>query len=127
MQPNYGLDVLFGARESYVEFTPDILGDLRFTVDEAASLLNTLRGVEFPLEHVNALHLRTEGWAVGLKMAGLSLGRQEDAGRFIAAFTGTQRYLMDYLIEEVLEARIAPWGATRSISRKKLCNRVSAE
>ena len=61
------------------------------------------RGAELPLEDVSALNLRTEGWAVGLKMAALSLGQQEDVPAFIAAFTGSQRYIMDYLIEEVLQ------------------------
>ncbi len=77
--------------------------DLRFTLDEAAGLLRELRGAELPPEDVNALNLRTEGWAVGLKMAALSLGQQEDVSAFIAAFTGSQRYIMDYLIEEVLQ------------------------
>jgi ATP/maltotriose-dependent transcriptional regulator MalT len=77
--------------------------DLRFTLDEAADLLRELRGAELLPEDVNALNLRTEGWAVGLKMAALSLGRQEDVPAFIAAFTGSQRYIMDYLIEEVLQ------------------------
>lgn len=77
--------------------------DLRFTLDEAASLLKELEGPELPADDVSALNERTEGWVVGLKMAALSLRRQQDIPGFIAAFTGSQRYIMDYLIEEVLQ------------------------
>ncbi len=77
--------------------------DLRFTLDEAASLLRELRGADLALEDVCALNVRTEGWAVGLKMAALAMRHQKDLSAFTAAFTGSQRYVMDYLIEEVLE------------------------
>jgi len=76
--------------------------DLRFTTDEAASLLKELKGPELSAEDIGALNERTEGWAAGLKMAALSLRRERDIPGFIAAFTGSQRYIMDYLIEEVL-------------------------
>jgi LuxR family transcriptional regulator, maltose regulon positive regulatory protein len=76
--------------------------ELRFTVDEAAELLKTLRGSYLPTEDVAALTQRTEGWAVGLKMAALSMRPGKDPSEFIATFAGSQRYVMDYLIEEVL-------------------------
>jgi len=75
--------------------------DLRFTVDEAAELL---RQVSADLDRTAAAALaeRTEGWAVGLQLAALSLRTQPDVARFVAAFTGSHRYVLDYLTEEVL-------------------------
>ena len=53
-------------------------------------------------EDVNALNLRAEGWIAGLQMAAISLRGTEDISAFIAAFTGSHRYVFDYLIEQVL-------------------------
>jgi LuxR family maltose regulon positive regulatory protein len=76
--------------------------DLRFTVEDAASILKELKTPELSMEDVTALNERTEGWAVGLKMAALSMSGQKDIHDFITSFTGSQRYVMDYLMEEVL-------------------------
>ena len=81
--------------------------DLRFTAEEAAELLRELGGAPLTAEHVDALTERTEGWAVGLKMAALSMGQQQDVSGFIRDFAGSQRYIMDYLVEEVLEQQPA--------------------
>jgi LuxR family transcriptional regulator, maltose regulon positive regulatory protein len=80
--------------------------DLRFTVDEAAALLRRAAGAELPGGSVAALAERTEGWAVGLQLVGLSLRGHHDAAGFVAAFSGSHRYILDYLTEEVLD-RIA--------------------
>ncbi len=77
--------------------------DLRFTHDEAATLLKELKSPSLAISDIDTLNARTEGWAVGLKMAALSLRRQPDVRRFITSFTGSQRYIMDYLMEEVLK------------------------
>ena len=80
--------------------------DLRFTAGEAAGLLEqTGAGPDMALPEaaVAALVARTEGWAAGLQLAALSLHGQEDVARFVAAFTGSHRYVLDYLAEEVLE------------------------
>jgi LuxR family maltose regulon positive regulatory protein len=77
--------------------------DLRFTVEDATSLLKELITPELTTEDVTALNERTEGWAVGLKMAALSMSGQKDIHGFIASFAGSQRYVMDYLLEEVLQ------------------------
>jgi LuxR family transcriptional regulator, maltose regulon positive regulatory protein len=77
--------------------------DLRFTVDEAAALLRRAVGAELPGEVVAALAARTEGWAVGLQLAGLSLRGNHDTAGFVAAFSGSHRYVLDYLTEEVLD------------------------
>ena len=80
--------------------------ELRFTADEAAALLRqgtAVSGVTLPETAVAALAARTEGWAAGLQLAALSLRGQPDAAAFVAAFTGSHRYVLDYLAEEVLE------------------------
>ncbi|MEW5958859.1 MAG: helix-turn-helix transcriptional regulator, partial [Chloroflexota bacterium] len=79
--------------------------DLRFTTEETATFLNRVMGLPLSSQDVAALEARTEGWIVGLQLAALSLvGR--DASRipdFIAAFTGSHHYILDYLTEEVLQ------------------------
>src|SRR6266699_3264005 len=77
--------------------------DLRFTTDEAAALLREALGADLPDAAVAALTARTEGWAAGLQLAALSLRGQPDVDRFVAAFTGSHRFVLDYLTEEVLE------------------------
>jgi LuxR family transcriptional regulator, maltose regulon positive regulatory protein len=81
--------------------------DLRFTVDEAAALLGWAVGADLPGGLVAALAERTEGWAVGLQLAGLSLRGQDNAAGFVAAFSGSHRYILDYLAEEVLDRQSA--------------------
>ncbi len=82
--------------------------DLRFSTDEAAAFLNTRLGLHLAAEEIAALQARTEGWIAGLQMASLVLqgqprhGRQ-DASGFIHALTGSDRYILDYLVEEVLQ------------------------
>jgi LuxR family transcriptional regulator, maltose regulon positive regulatory protein len=76
--------------------------DLRFTIGETSSLLEVLDGPSLSSDDLKALNTRTEGWAVGLKMAFLSLREEKHILRFIADFTGSHRYIMDYLAEEVL-------------------------
>ena len=77
--------------------------ELRFTAEEAAALLREAAGADLPEAAVAALEARTEGWAAGLRLAALSLRGQPDAAGFVAAFTGSHRYVLDYLTEEVLE------------------------
>ena len=77
--------------------------DLRFTGDEAAALLRAATGAALDEGEVEALRRRTEGWAAGLYLAALSLRERDDAGRFIEAFAGDDRLVVDYLASEVLE------------------------
>jgi LuxR family maltose regulon positive regulatory protein len=77
--------------------------DLRFSVEEAASLLRTAVGADLPDGALATLTARTEGWAAGLQLAGLSLRGQPDVDGFVASFSGSHRYVLDYLTEEVLE------------------------
>ena len=76
--------------------------DLRFTPDEAAAFLNRTMGLALSAEQVRALDERAEGWIAGLQMAALSMRGREDVDGFIRAFAGTNRFIMDYLLEEVL-------------------------
>src|SRR5215203_6084663 len=75
---------------------------LRFTVDEAAAFFNEAMGLDLSDGDVAALETRTEGWIAGLQLAALSLRGRNDVARFIQAFTGDDRYIVDYLVEEVL-------------------------
>ena len=76
--------------------------ELRFTPAEAGELLQQVAS-GLPDASVAALAARTEGWAAGLQLAALSLRGHDDAAAFVAAFTGSHRYVLDYLAEEVLE------------------------
>ena len=82
--------------------------DLRFTLNEAAAYFNEMMALNLSAEHVAALEQRTEGWIVGMQLAALalqgtlSLQGQENRTSFIRAFSGSQRYVLDYLTEEVL-------------------------
>ncbi|HMN99337.1 MAG TPA: LuxR C-terminal-related transcriptional regulator [Miltoncostaeaceae bacterium] len=80
-------------------------GDLRFTGQEAARLLGDAIGAELPADEVERLRARTEGWAAGLYLAGLSLRGRDDAASFIADFAGDDRLVVDYLAAEVLEGQ----------------------
>jgi LuxR family transcriptional regulator, maltose regulon positive regulatory protein len=76
--------------------------DLRFTAEEAAAFLTQTMGLQLPADDVAALEARTEGWIAGLQLAALSMRGRADVSGFIAAFTGSNRYVFDYLVEEVL-------------------------
>jgi LuxR family maltose regulon positive regulatory protein len=76
--------------------------DLRFTPSEAAEFLNRVMGLGLSERDVAVLESRTEGWIVGLQLAALSLQGLPDAAQFIQSFAGTHRFVLDYLLEEVL-------------------------
>jgi LuxR family maltose regulon positive regulatory protein len=81
-------------------------GDLRFTAEEAAQFLNEVMELNLPAEAVSTLEQRTEGWIAGLQMAAISMqgrGKDSDLVAFVEAFGGTNRYILDYLLEEVLD------------------------
>jgi LuxR family transcriptional regulator, maltose regulon positive regulatory protein len=77
--------------------------DLRFTLSEAAEFLNSVMGLGLSAEDIAALETRTEGWIAGLQLAALSMRGREDVAGFIRAFTGSHRFVLDYLVEEVLQ------------------------
>src|SRR5216684_6619025 len=77
--------------------------DLRFTPSEAAEFLTQGMGLNLSAEDITALEARTEGWIAGLQLAAISLQGQEDATGFITSFTGSHHFVLDYLLEEVLQ------------------------
>jgi LuxR family maltose regulon positive regulatory protein len=79
--------------------------DLRFTSEEAAALLGETAGPGVPGTAVATLTARTEGWAAGLQLAALSLRGQADVAGFAAAFSGSHRFVLDYLADEVLDGQ----------------------
>jgi LuxR family maltose regulon positive regulatory protein len=81
--------------------------DLRFTVEESAAYLNDAMGLRLGEADVAALDGRTEGWIAALQLAALSMEGRDDAGAFIAGFAGDDRYVVDYLGEEVLDRQPA--------------------
>ena len=81
---------------------------LRFTTEEAAALLGVAAGPVLPDTAVAALTSRTEGWAAGLQLAALSLRGRTDAAGFVAAFSGSHRFVLDYLADEVLDGQPGP-------------------
>ena len=77
--------------------------DLRFAPSEAAEFLKGVMGLNLSEENIAALETRTEGWIAGLQLAALSMRGQEDVSGFVRAFAGDNRYIVDYLVEEVLQ------------------------
>lgn len=77
--------------------------DLRFTSSEITKFFNDMMGLGLSTEEVNALENRTEGWIAGLQLAGLSMQGRKNIPEFISSFTGNHRYIVDYLVEEVLQ------------------------
>jgi LuxR family maltose regulon positive regulatory protein len=77
--------------------------DLRFTPEEASAYLNEAMGLGLTATDVAALEGRTEGWIAALQLAALSVRGRDDAAGFIAGFAGDDRYVVDYLVEEVLQ------------------------
>lgn len=90
------------------ELTELRAADLRFTPDEAATFLNQMMHLDLSAADVAALEARTEGWIAGLQLAALSLRERTDVSGFIQGFTGSNRFVIDYLVEEVLQRQPAP-------------------
>jgi LuxR family maltose regulon positive regulatory protein len=82
--------------------------DLRFTLEEAAALLHAAVGADLPAAAVTALEDRTEGWVAGLHLAAISLQGHRDPTGFVEGFSGSHRYVLDYLAEEVLDRQPEP-------------------
>lgn len=82
--------------------------DLRFTEKEAADFLNNLMGLQLSPEMITTLETRTEGWAAGLHLAALSIQHRPDRAEFVRSVTGSHHYILDYLVEEVLQRQPVP-------------------
>src|SRR5438270_7676919 len=77
--------------------------DLRFTPSEAAGFLNQGMGLNLSAEDIARLSTRTEGWIAGLQLAAISMQGHQDSTSFITSFTGSHHFVLDYLVEEVLQ------------------------
>jgi len=82
--------------------------DLRFTPDEAAGFLNRVMDLDLSGDEVAALEARTEGWIAGLQLAAISVRGRDDVAGFVASFAGSDRFVLDYLVEEVLARQSGP-------------------
>jgi LuxR family maltose regulon positive regulatory protein len=80
--------------------------DLRFASSEAAEFLNQVMSLDLSAEDIAALARRTEGWIAGLQLAAVSMRERKDVTGFIQSFTGSHRFVLDYLVEEVLEQQL---------------------
>jgi LuxR family transcriptional regulator, maltose regulon positive regulatory protein len=103
--------------------------DLRFTPIEAAEFLNQAMSLQLSLEDIAALETRTEGWITGLQLAALalhgslSMQGHPDTSRFIQSFTGSHRFVLDYLVEEVLQRQ--PEHIRKFLLRTAILERLS--
>ena len=97
--------------------------DLRFRPDEAAAYLNGVMGLGLTAGNVEALEERTEGWIAALQLAALSMQGRDDAGAFIAGFAGDDRYVVDYLVEEVLQRQ--PEDVRRFLLQTSILERLT--
>jgi LuxR family maltose regulon positive regulatory protein len=79
------------------------VSDLRLTQPEAAGFLNEVMGLDLSEEEIALLEARTEGWIAGLQLAAISLQGHKDSTSFIKSFTGSHHFVLDYLVEEVLQ------------------------
>ncbi len=109
------------ARGELVEIRVD---DLRFTHTEAGALLRAAAGDVLDEEAVARLRTRTEGWAAGLYLAGLSLRNRDDTASFVDDFAGDDRLVVDYLAEEVLAT--LPADRRRFLLDASVLTRLSA-
>jgi LuxR family maltose regulon positive regulatory protein len=98
--------------------------DLRFTDAEAAALLHDVFGLPVSDHEVAALQHRTEGWAAGLCLAGLSLRNHTDRSRYITSFAGDDRQVVDYLISEVIDG--LPSEVRAFLVQTSILDRLSA-
>ena len=97
--------------------------DLRFTTSEAADFLIQVMDLKLNAEEIAALETRTEGWIAGLQMAAISMQGRADTASFIQAFTGSHQFILDYLIEEVLQSQ--PEGVRSFLLQTSILDRLS--
>jgi LuxR family maltose regulon positive regulatory protein len=115
------------------ELTEVRAADLRFTTDEAVAYLNDTTGLGLAADDIAVLEERTEGWVAALQLAALSLQGRNDPSGFIAGFAGDDRFVVDYLVEEVLDRQPEPVRrfllATSILDRLTgpLCDAVTGE
>ena len=108
------------ARGELAELEP---GDLRFTLGEASTFLEQVMGLRLSAADTATLERRTEGWIAGLKLAALSMQGRKDVRGFVDGFSGDDRYVADYLVDEVLGAE--PERVRRFLLATAILDRLS--
>jgi LuxR family maltose regulon positive regulatory protein len=98
--------------------------DLRFTTDEAVAYLKDVMGLSLSTEDIATLEEATEGWVAALQLAALSMRDREDASAFVESFSGSNRHVLDFLAEEVLERQ--PEGVREFLLKTSVLERMSA-
>jgi LuxR family maltose regulon positive regulatory protein len=98
--------------------------DLRFTMEEAAAFLNQMMGLNLPARDIETVERMTEGWVAGLQLAALSVQGAADRSNLIRSFSGSQRYVFDYLAQEVLNRQ--PEAIRSFLVRTSVLERLSA-
>ena len=78
------------------------VADLRFNLNESTEFLNEKMQLRIPKSEISMLETRTEGWIAGLQLAAISLQSHDDMSEFIQSFSGSHQFVMDFLVEEVL-------------------------
>ncbi|HSL45049.1 MAG TPA: LuxR C-terminal-related transcriptional regulator [Anaerolineales bacterium] len=96
--------------------------ELRFTPDETVVFLNDVMGLNLSADDVFALETRTEGWIAGLQLAALSMRGRDDVSGFIDAFSGSNRHVLSYLVEEVLDQQ--PKGTLNFLLQTSILDRL---
>lgn len=100
------------------ELTELRAADLRFSTDEVADFFNCVMDLNLSTDEITALESRTEGWIAGLQLAAISLRGHKDTAEFIQSFTGSHHFVMDYLVEEVLQQQ------SKSLQTFLLCTSI---
>jgi LuxR family maltose regulon positive regulatory protein len=98
---------------------------LRFTAGETTAFLNRVMGLNLSSEEVAAMEARTEGWIAGLQIAALSMQGHDDVSGFIRAFSGSHRYILGYLAEEVINRQ--PEGTQNFLLQTSILERLCGE
>ncbi len=106
------------------EITEIRTGDLRFSLQETQMLLNLISQTNLSNNNLEVLFNRTEGWAAGIQLAGLSLLETSDIEKFIHDFTGSNRFILDYLVEDVLNQQ--PVDIRNFLLKTSILDRFSA-
>ncbi|MCK5646987.1 MAG: hypothetical protein KAH97_09415, partial [Anaerolineales bacterium] len=111
----------FRARGQMIELRAD---DVRFTPQETGVYLNHVMGLGLSSDHIASLQKRTEGWIAGLHLAALSMKGMENPAQFISTLIGDDRYIIDYLVDEVLAQR--PSGTKDFLLKTSILERMNA-
>jgi LuxR family maltose regulon positive regulatory protein len=112
---------LWRTRRQLVELGVD---DLRFTPEEVADFLNRVMDLGLSPDQIATLEAATEGWIAGLQLAALSMEGEEDLSAFVHSFSGSHRYVFDYLAQEILDRQ--PEGLKRFMMETSILERLSS-